>query len=879
MRKQLTDIDVPDLGLVVLCGASGSGKSTFAAKHFADTEIVSSDRCRALVGDDEADQSVTAEAFDLLHTIVDKRLEVGRLTVVDATNTKPPDRASLVELARKWDVLVTAVVFDLPLDLCIERSGQRTDRVTPEHAVKRQHQTLRRTAHRLRKERFGKVYTLGSAAELDAVTVTRYRLWCDRRHDDGPFDIIGDVHGCHAELLALLDKLGYDTGASPIAHPDGRRAVFVGDLVDRGPGVAEVLDTVMSMAAAGSALCIQGNHENKLRRALAGRKVQRTHGLAESLAQLEARGPEFSEQAAAFFDGLISHYVLDGGALVVAHAGLPERYHGRSSGRVRSLALYGDTDGESDDYGLPVRYPWADDYRGAAAVVYGHTPVMTPRWVNNTICLDTGAVFGGRLTALRWPEKQLVSVAAAQVYYEPTRPLDADGGPGDGAGGTAGTRLVDIGDVLGKRSVETELEGRITVEADRSAAALEVMSRFAVDARWLAYLPPTMAPVATSRRPDCLEHPDEAFAYFRRAGVGEVVCQEKHMGSRAVLVMARDADAAAARFGISNDDAGVIVTRTGRPFFSAPGVAGTLLDRFRAAADAAGTWDSLGTDWLVVDAEMLPWTAISAELLRRQYAATGAAGTVALGAAQRLMADAAARGADVDALAARTADRAAHVASFVDAYRQYCWDTDGAEGIEIAPFQILAAEGEVLARRPHRWHLEQIDALVAAGGGTLRRTDRRFVQLDDAEQVAEANRLVAGDDRRRRRGHGDQAGADRGPLRAGPGAAGREVPRPRVPADHLRPRVPRAGQSRTAPQALAGPQVGAGPPGVRARPRSPRPLRGQRAHLASPRVRLRRARIGERAGRPAPVNPGAVASWAAAVEGESWPTSTATCRR
>ena len=734
MREQLTDLEVPDLGLVVLCGASGSGKSTFARRHFADTEIVSSDRCRALVGDDEADQSVTPEAFDLLHVIVDKRLKIGRLTVIDATNTKPADRAPLIELARKWDVLATAVVFDLPLDLCVERSRQRQDRITPEHVVKRQHQTLRRTAKRLRKERFGKVYTLGSAAELDTVTVTRNRLWCDRRHDSGPFDIIGDIHGCHTELLALLGRLGYHTDTSPVVHPDGRRAVFVGDLVDRGPGVAEVLDTVMSMVQAGSALCIQGNHENKLRRALGGRNVQVTHGLAESLEQLEARGPEFGAKVADFLDGLISHYVLDGGDLVVAHAGLPERYHGRSSGRVRSLALYGDTDGESDAYGLPVRYPWADDYRGTAAVVYGHTPVMTPRWVNNTICLDTGAVFGGELSALRWPEKEVISVPAAQVYYEPTKPLDG----ADGTSGTPSASLVDIGDVLGKRSVETELQGRITIEADRSAAALEVMSRFAVDPRWLVYLPPTMAPVATSRRPDCLEHPDEAFAYFRKAGIDEVVCQEKHMGSRAVLVVARDAAAAAERFGISNDDAGAIVTRTGRPFFSAPGVAGTLLHRFRAAADAAGIWDSLGTDWLVVDAEMLPWTAISAELLRRQYAATGAAGTVALEAARHLMAQSAERGVDVEAVASRTADRAAHVASFVSAYRQYCWDTDGAEGIEIAPFQILAAQGEVLARRPHRWHLEQIDALVAAGGGVLRRTDRRFVHLDDTDSVAEA---------------------------------------------------------------------------------------------------------------------------------------------
>ena len=738
MRDQLATIEVPDLGLVVLCGASGSGKSTFASRHFSDTEIVSSDRCRALVGDDESDQSITAAAFDLLHTIVERRLEVGRLTVVDATNTKPADRASLIELARKWDVLATAVVFDLPLDLCLERSRERQGRVTPEHAVKRQHQTMRRTVKRLRKERFGKVYSLGTAAEFDTVQVIRQRLWCDRRDDAGPVDIIGDVHGCGDELVALLGELGYDTDSSPIVHPDGRRALFVGDLVDRGPGVAEVLDVVMSMVHADAALCVQGNHENKLRRALGGRNVQPTHGITESLAQLDARGSEFSARVAAFLDGLISHYVLDGGALVVAHAGLPERYHGRTSGRVRSLALYGDTDGESDEYGLPVRYPWANDYRGEAAVVYGHTPVLVPRWVNNTICVDTGVVFGGELTALRWPEKELVSVPAARVHYEPTRPLRAHGNGAVGAHGSNGVSLVDLSDVLGKRSIETALGGRITIEADQTSAALEVMSRFAVDPRWLPYLPPTMAPAATTARPDCLEHPDEAFSYFRKAGTGEVVCEEKHMGSRAVLVFARNPTAAAERFGISNDDAGVIMTRTGRPFFSKPGVAGTLLDRLRAAADATGIWDRLGTDWLVVDAEMLPWTAKSAELLRRQYAATGAAGTVALGTVLQLMASATKRGVDVEALTSRTAERAEHVASFVGAYRQYCWDVDGADGIEIAPFQILAAQGEVLARRPHRWHLEEIDALVTAAGGSLRRTDRRFVHLDDDASVAEA---------------------------------------------------------------------------------------------------------------------------------------------
>ena len=733
MRRRLDRIEVPEVGLVVLCGASGSGKSTFARKHFAPTEVVSGDQCRALVSDDETDQSVTAAAFELLHAIVGKRLEIGRLTVVDATNTKPEDRNALVELARRWDVLATAIVLDVPVAACLAHNEQRRDRRTPQHAIKRQHETLRRGTKRLRKERFTRVYTLGSIEELDGVEVARTRIWSDRRDDSGPFDIIGDVHGCHAELLSLLDRLGYDTGADPIAHPEGRRAVFLGDLVDRGPGVAEVLDVAMSMVEAGSALCVAGNHENKLRRALAGRNVKVTHGLAESLAQLERRGPEFSERVAGFIDSLISHYVLDGGRLVVAHAGLPERYHGRSSGRVRELALYGDTDGETDEFGLPVRYQWAEDYRGEAAVVYGHTPVPVAAWVNNTICVDTGAVFGGELTALRWPERELVSVPAVAEHYEPVRPTgSAEDAP------SLPSRLLDVGDVLGKHYVETALAGRVLIEAERSSAALEVMSRFAADPRWLVHLPPTMAPGAASSRDGYLEHPEEVFSYFRKAGVDEVVAQEKHMGSRAVLVVARDADAAQSRFGISNPQAGVIVTRTGRPFFADAAVTGALLEHVRTAAAATGLWDRLSTDWFILDAEVLPWSVKAAGLIQQLYAAIGAAGTAALGAASGLMAGAARRGVDVADLAQRTAGRAGHVAAYIDAYRRYCWEVEGTDGVKIAPFQILVAEGEVLARRPHRWHLEELDALADHAPETLCRTDRRFVDLSDDTLVQQA---------------------------------------------------------------------------------------------------------------------------------------------
>jgi protein phosphatase len=248
-----------------------------------------------------------------------------------------------------------------------------------------------------------------------------------RNSEHGPFDIIGDVHGCYDELLILLARLGYgvrnEGGKQVLEHREGRRVIFLGDLVDRGPKIPEVLHLVMDSVAAGSALCVTGNHDDKLARKLRGRNVKIAHGLAESLAQLEQQSPEFQRKAAAFIELLPDHYVLDDGKLVVAHAGLREEMHGRRNGAVRAFCLYGETRGDTDEHGFPVRYNWALDYRGDAIVVYGHTPVLDSEWANNTICIDNGCVYGGKLTALRYPERELVSVPAAKVYYESSKPL------------------------------------------------------------------------------------------------------------------------------------------------------------------------------------------------------------------------------------------------------------------------------------------------------------------------------------------------------------------------------------------------------------------------------------------------------------------------
>jgi protein phosphatase len=391
----------------------------------------------------------------------------------------------------------------------------------------------------------------------------------------------------------------------------------------------------------------------------------------------------------------------------------------------RSFALHGETTGETDEFGLPVRYDWAADYRGSAAVVYGHTPVPDAEWVNNTICVDTGCVFGGQLTALRWPERALVSVPAARVYYQPAKPFPTTAAPV----ADRPVDLLDVADVLHKRIVETRHHGRVTVREENAAAALEVMSRFAMDPRWLVYLPPTMSPVATSSLPDLLEHPAEAFSTYRADGVGRVVCEEKHMGSRCVVVVCRDEDVAARRF-FGASGLGAVYTRTGRPYFASE-LSAELRSRVSAAVSTAGLWDELSTDWLVLDCELMPWSAKALDLLKTQYAAVGAAAHGSLPAAVASLSSAVPRGVDLGELLAATEAREANAASFVDAYRRYCWPTDGLSGVRLAPFQLLAAEGQVYADRDHHRHLTMAARLVAADTKPFAATKHADVDVTD----------------------------------------------------------------------------------------------------------------------------------------------------
>ena len=737
-------IEIPEIAVVALMGVSGSGKSTFARQFFKPTEVLSSDYFRALISDDENNQQVSAQAFDTLYYVANKRLELGLMTVIDATNVQKEARASVLRFAKEQNCHAVAIVLDIPEKICRERNGKRPDRNIGGHVITRQGDQLRRSIRLLQKEGFRYVYVLKSEEEIANVEIARIPLWSDKKGETGPLDIIGDIHGCYSELCDLLDKLGYSVNREngTVVPPDGRKAVFLGDLCDRGPCNVEVLRLVMGMVQSGAAYCVAGNHDVKLLKKLRGSNVQLTHGLDKTIEALESQSTEFIGEVKTFLNGLISHYVFDGGKLVTAHAGLKEKYQGRGSGRVRDFCLYGDTTGETDEYGLPVRLPWANEYRGKATVVYGHTPVPVVEVINNTFCIDTGCVFGGKLTAFRYPEKEIVQVEAKQVYYAPAKPFLNMPVENDD--------ILNIDDVLGQRYLTTRLRHGIKIGAENAAAALEIMSRFAADPHWLIYLPPTMSPCETSKLPDYLEYPAEAFDYYKTHGVGKVVCEQKHMGSRAVIVLCKNSEAAAQRFKVCDGSYGIIYTRTGRHFFDNSETEATILKRLQTALTASGFWNDFHTDWVCLDTELMPWSAKAQKLLEEQYAPVGRAGRSGLNMAVCAIEKAAAvlggnetsveaqtsQKADLSALLERYEARTEALNLYTEAYRRYCWDVKSPDDYRIAPFHILATEGRTWCGENHLWHMETIAKYMTGTDPIFMSTNHLLVDLLDENSVA-----------------------------------------------------------------------------------------------------------------------------------------------
>lgn len=735
-------IELPEFCLVAMIGGTSSGKSTFASKHFKPTEILSSDFFRSMIADDENAQDVTTDAFDLLFDAADKRLSHMKLTVIDATNIQQHARQRILELAKKQNVHTAAIVLNLPENILQERNKDRSDRSISPRVIHQHCVDVKRSIKNLKREGFRFIFVINSLEELEATEIIRTRLWNDRKDEHGPFDIIGDIHGCCDELEMLLEKLGYVKTETGYSHPDGRKAAFVGDFCDRGPRNADVLRLVMDMMKSGNAVAVPGNHDVKLLKYLKGKEISRTHGIDRTIAELEEKGNQFKAEVGSFIDSLISHYVFDDGKLVIAHAGIKQEYIGRGSATVRNFCLYGETTGEMDSFGLPVRLDWAADYRGAAMIVYGHIAAKEVRTLNNTVCIDTGCVYGGKLTAYRYPEGEIVSVDAMKEYYEAEKPLTEPE-----TGNMADVLTVE--DFNTRMHIQTELMPSIAIDEKNAAAALEGMSRYSADPHWLIYLPPTMSPCETSGLEDFLEHPLEAFEYYRRKGIRNVVCEKKHMGSRAVIVLCHTLETAEKRFGITDATRGIIYTRTGRRFFNETEVETELLNRLDKVLTDSGFWNDFSTDWVCLDTELMPWSEKAQGLIRTQYAATGNAGAGSLNSAicvlekavlrENMTADVArsvsGQNVDPSQILERYKEKRDGLMRYIDAYREYCWTVKSIDDFRIAPFHILACEGKVFSEEAHVWHMETIRKYITGSDPVFMVTPYICIDTEDPEKV------------------------------------------------------------------------------------------------------------------------------------------------
>lgn len=734
----LRSLVIQDPALVLLIGVSAAGKSTFARNHFLPTEILSSDHCRALISDDETNQDVTTQAFALVHFLAEQRLSAYRLTVIDATNLRPEDRASLIALGRRQQLSVYGIVLDLPEQVLLERHGRRMDRPFGPSVIQRQYALLHSRLESIQEEGFTRLYTLRSEEQLEQVRIERQRLPADRRFERGPFDIIGDVHGCFGELCQLLERLGYQVqrrgGAEEpsfwVSHPAGRRVVLLGDIIDRGPDIVLCLRLVMDMVKSGRALCLLGNHEAKLIRKLEGREVKLLHGLDKTVEELSHTSSAFQARLLRFLSGLSPQLLLEDGRLVVAHAGMKEAYAGRVGEKVRSFALFGDTTGELDGYGLPVRQDWAQGYQGRALVAYGHTPTLDVRFVHNTVCLDTGCVFGGMLSALRYPEREVVSVRAARVYFTPKRPLD------EGVRPSSPWRL-DLEGVQHKRPFLLPTLGRpLVLTPALTQPSLELMSRFCVDPRWLVTLPPTMSPPDWSARSDWLERPEEAFAFYQVQKLEEVLIEEKHWGVRCLMVVCRQPEVACERFGLASPSWGRLYSRLGRPLVAAEEVEQATLRQLSAGLERAGLFELLGSNWVLLDGELVRWERRRELFGGASLSHTLHAGLTGMGRGLELLAQASARGVAVGGVErALWARRQALEA--LERVMGGQFPEGQEEQVQVAPFHLLASEGVTHVDKGHVWHLEQVEKLWRAVPELCRPTRWWRVRLDDAQALAE----------------------------------------------------------------------------------------------------------------------------------------------
>lgn len=743
-------IQLPYAGIVLLVGPSNSGKSTWLKQLIEDetirpSEVVSSDDYRKLVGDvehidwkghppDEADtlyeayQDISTEAFALMTSLIEARARLNKLTIIDATHLYASDRKTYIELARRLHQPIYALVLDVEQHTLLERDQQR-DFPRGGRRVKQQVQVFNREKRSMKREGFDQLHIVADVEKVELVRQMNNPLHISADHG---IDVIGDIHGCFDEFIELLGRLGYIQNEEGLyVHPEGRTFLSLGDIMSRGPKSLDTILFFIRHVEAGVAKMIDSNHGWKVLRWLEGRNVTMKHGdelfVEELHAFEEENGAELTEALKSSMKRLLkhapSHYVLtkhDIPTAVCVHAGIRDEFIGKSSREISDFCRYGDNDG-FDDAGKPIRKDWTVHHRSNKLIIWGHDPRPRPLRLNQTINIDQGVVFGGRLTAFRYPEQTIVQVEAKQDYAQvddnPLAMLEAK-------------RLdpPNIGKFMNGYTVETEAIGAVKVSKETALPSIDLVSHHTVPLEELVYIPPTMSPTPKPAAEEgYLEHPNEAIAYYRELGITRLIAEKKHMGSRAILLLFKNEDAAEQAIGRRTK--GIIYTRSGRRFFESEQEL-EVVTRLHQSLTSNDYFTSHQTEFVLLDAEILPWNLKARELIRHQYAHVAEQALLDREQLKRSLESAVDRVDGVREWYREVSQKLEQAETFKQAFQTYCWDVEDLNAIKIAPFHVLAHSEETFFDKTHEWHMtmnqrfSEMDELFLA-------TDYRIIE--DAE--------------------------------------------------------------------------------------------------------------------------------------------------
>ncbi|PGY05668.1 polynucleotide kinase-phosphatase [Bacillus sp. AFS031507] len=750
----MAKINLPHAGIVLLVGPSNSGKTTLINQLIQEqqiyaSEVVSSDQFRVLVSDIEfidwnrrpkyeADalfneyQQISKEAFEAMDYIIAKRCRLNKLTFIDATHLRDYEREKYLQMAKRYHVPAIAIVLNLAETELLRRDLVR-DFPRGKNRIKQQYQHFKKTLRSIKKEGFRRFYIFGEE-ELQVLNVNR--LGNPLLIDVGNgIDFIGDIHGCFEEFREILSKLGYiENEEGYFIHPEGRKILSLGDVMSRGHRSIETLQFFQKHVAAGLAYMIDSNHGWKIARWLDGKDVKLAHGDENVKTEFDEYESKFGKDLAdrlkeQIRDMLLeakSHYIIQNNGVNVAvavHAGIKDHYIGKQSPRISDFCRYGDSDG-LDENGKPVRKDWSIAHQSSELILWGHDPRTHPLLVNNTLNIDQGVVFGGNLTAYCFPERKFVSVKAkadyANVSDNPLKVLESK-------------RLAppNIAKFLEGYSVLTELYGEIAIYADSTKSALDDLSHYTLPLEEIVYLPPTMSPTPKpSSLAGYLEHPIEAFEYYQANGVDTMVVEKKHMGSRGILLLFKNKEIA--KDYIGTETLGSIYTRTGRAFFKKE-LEEQILQELNI--DLSGYFEKYNTDFVLMDAEILPWNLKAKELIMNQYAHVGEMALLDRSKLQEQLKKALDNGKDVSSWLEETSEKIRNAQVFNEVYQKYCWETEGLAGIEIAPFHTLAHSNETFFDKPHTWHMEK-NKEFSVLSDLFMETEYRIVNDEDSMKSA-----------------------------------------------------------------------------------------------------------------------------------------------